>query len=48
VGLPGRAAGDQRIELKIVMPKAVDDDLARFMEDWRKTHGYDPRKGVTA
>lgn len=48
IAVPGRAAGDQRIELKIVMPKAVDDDLARFMEDWRKTHGYDPRKGVTA
>jgi len=44
----GRAAGDQRIALKIVMPKTVDDDLARFMEEWRKTHGYDPRKGVTA
>lgn len=44
----GRAAGDQRIELKIVMPKVVDEDLARFMEDWRKSHGYDPRKGGTA
>lgn len=48
IAVPGRAAGDQRIELKIVMPKVVDEDLARFMEDWRKTHGYDPRKGVTA
>lgn len=37
--------GDQRIELKIVMPKVIDDDLARFLEGWRKTHGYDPRKG---
>lgn len=48
VASKGRAAGDQRIELKIAMPKTVDDDLARFMEGWRKTHGYDPRKGVTA
>lgn len=48
IAAKGRAAGDQRIELKIVMPKVVDEDLARFMEDWRKTHGYDPRKGVTA
>jgi DnaJ-class molecular chaperone len=45
IGAPGRAAGDQRIELKITMPKTVDADLARFMEGWRKTHGYDPRKG---
>lgn len=48
IAAKGRDAGDQRIELKIVMPKAVDDDLARFMEEWRKTHDYDPRKGVTA
>ena len=48
VAAKGRAVGDQRIELKIVMPKTVDDELARFMEGWRKTHGYDPRKGVTA
>lgn len=44
----GRKAGDQRIELKIVMPKTVDEDLARFMEGWRKEHGYDPRKGLKA
>ena len=48
IAAQGRTAGDQRIELKIVMPKTVDDDLARFMEEWRKSHGYDPRKGVTA
>ncbi|GHD99185.1 molecular chaperone DnaJ [Defluviimonas sp. 20V17] len=45
IAASGRAAGDQRIELKIVLPKTVDADLARFMEDWRKTHRYDPRKG---
>ncbi|WP_102226570.1 DnaJ C-terminal domain-containing protein [Acidimangrovimonas sediminis] len=44
----GRKPGDQRIELRIAMPKTVDDDLAKFMEGWRKTHGYDPRKGVKA
>ncbi len=48
IAAKGRAAGDQRIELRIAMPKMVDEDLARFMEDWRKSHGYDPRKGVTA
>jgi len=44
----GRAAGDQLVELKIVMPETVDAELERFMEDWRKTHGYDPRKGMRA
>lgn len=48
VAAKGRTAGDQRIELKVAMPKTVDEDLARFMEEWRKTHGYDPRKEVTA
>ncbi|PZR00362.1 MAG: molecular chaperone DnaJ [Cereibacter sphaeroides] len=48
IAAPGRTAGDQRIELKIVMPKVVDEDLAKFMEEWRKTNSYDPRKGVKA
>lgn len=48
IAAPGRPAGDQRVELRIAMPKTVDEDLARFMEEWRKTHGYDPRKGVSA
>jgi len=48
IAAPGKAPGDQRITLKIAMPKMVDDDLARFMEKWRKTHGYDPRKEVKA
>lgn len=47
IAAKGRPAGDQRIELKIVMPKTVDEGLADFMEEWRKTHGYNPRKGVT-
>lgn len=45
IAAPGRGTGDQRIELKIVLPKSVDADLERFMEGWRKTHRYDPRKG---
>lgn len=40
------AAGDQRVILSIVSPPTVDEDLTKFMEDWRKTHGYDPRKGM--
>lgn len=38
--------GDQRVELNIVAPPKIDDDLAAFMKDWRKTHAYDPRKGM--
>lgn len=40
----GGGRGDQLVELRVVMPPAIDDDLRRFMEDWRKTHAYDPRK----
>lgn len=42
----GVNGGDQQVELKIVMPSTVDDDLTQFMENWRKTHAYDPRKGM--
>ncbi len=42
------ARGDQRVELSIVSPPKIDDDLAAFMETWRKTHEYNPRKGMTA
>lgn len=42
----GKTRGDQRVELSIVSPPRIDDDLAAFMEDWRKTNAYDPRKGM--
>lgn len=38
--------GDQRVELRIVAPPEIDDELAGFMENWRKENGYDPRKGM--
>ena len=38
--------GDQRIELRIVMPAKIDAALADFIAGWRKDHAYDPRKGV--
>jgi DnaJ-class molecular chaperone len=44
----GTARGDQKVELRVVLPPKVDDDLADFMERWRKSHGYDPRKGMKA
>ncbi|MEY8841264.1 DnaJ C-terminal domain-containing protein [Cribrihabitans sp. XS_ASV171] len=40
--------GDQLIEIAIVMPDKVDEELRKFMEGWRKTHGYDPRKDMPA
>ena len=36
--------GDQLIELAVTMPDTVDDELKQFMETWRETHRYDPRK----
>ena len=43
----GINGGDQHVELKIVMPRQIDDELATFMQEWRRTHGYDPRRGMT-
>lgn len=42
----GDKRGDQRVTLKIVAPPTIDADLEAFFEEWRKTHAYDPRKGV--
>ncbi len=39
-------AGDQRVQLQIVMPPKIDDGLTKFMADWRKNNAYDPRKGM--
>ena len=46
-GIKGAAGvrGDQHVVLKIVMPPKIDDDLSNFMEQWRQTHAYDPRRG---
>lgn len=45
-GQGGRAAGDQRVELKIVAPPEIDDALRDFLMDWRKTHAFDPRDAM--
>lgn len=44
--ISGSTRGDQNVELRIVAPPTIDGDLAKFMETWRKTHAYDPRKGI--
>ena len=42
---PGRSsAGDQIVTVKIVLPKDIDDSLAYFLTEWRKSHAYDPRQ----
>ncbi len=41
------APGDQLVELRIVAPPKADEALAEFLRDWRKTHAYNPRKGMT-
>ncbi len=38
--------GDQLVELRVVLPETVDPDLKAFMEEWRKSRRYDPRKGM--
>ena len=38
--------GDQLVELRIVLPPKVDDALAAFLQDWRKSNHHDPRTGV--
>ncbi len=43
----GAVAGDQRVELRIVMPAEVDAELVEFMQGWRKDHAYDPREGMS-
>ncbi|MEN8933567.1 J domain-containing protein [Planktotalea arctica] len=44
--------GDQKIELKIVVPPADNQSLRAFLSEWRKTQSFEPRadfmKGVVA
>jgi DnaJ-class molecular chaperone len=43
-GAAGRAAGDQLVTLRVVLPAKPDDSLKDFLQGWAKTHAYDPRK----
>lgn len=38
--------GDQKVTLSITMPSEIDAELAEFMETWRETNAYDPRKAM--
>lgn len=42
----GINGGDQHVELRIAMPPVIDSDLAAFFEEWRREHGYDPRRDM--
>lgn len=42
----GTGRGDQLVEISIVMPDRIDEGLRDFMENWRKSHSFDPRKGM--
>lgn len=44
----GGGHGDQLVKLQIRLPETVDSELAEFMENWRKTHAYNPRKATEA
>ena len=48
-GIPAsgsRAAGDQIVTLRVVLPKKPDDELKSFLEEWSGKHAYDPRAGL--
>ena len=35
--------GDQYVRLKVVLPKTPDPELEKLVEQWAKSHPYDPR-----
>ena len=39
----GKTAGDQLVRIKIVLPKAIDDDMRTLAERWRDRTDFDPR-----
>lgn len=44
VARPGaKKNGDQRVELKVMVPPDPDDSLSDFLSEWRKTQSFDPR-----
>lgn len=39
----GATAGDQRVELRVVLPQPPDPALERLVSEWERDHPYDPR-----
>ncbi len=42
----GVKGGDQYVSLTVVLGKSEDPDLAKFVEEWGKSHPFDPRRGT--
>jgi DnaJ-class molecular chaperone len=38
-----KTKGDQKVELKVVVPPDPDESLRDFLSEWRKNHRFDPR-----
>lgn len=38
--------GDQYVTLRVTLPEKADESLRSFLEEWAKTHAYDPRAGL--
>ena len=36
--------GDQMVTLSVQMPETIDDELVAFLENWKESHGYNPRQ----
>lgn len=43
----GGGRGDQFVRLKIVLPREVDPELAKFVADWQAGKAFDPRAETT-
>jgi len=36
--------GDQYVKLRVMLPERPDQELRDFVENWSRSHGYDPRR----
>jgi DnaJ-class molecular chaperone len=36
--------GDQYVKLRVMLPERPDQELREFIENWSRSHGYDPRR----
>lgn len=40
----GDEVGDQYVKLRVMLPERPDQELREFIENWSRSHGYDPRR----
>lgn len=45
-GLPGKQTGDEYVELKIVMPKSIDQKTRSLYEELERTQAFNPRSAL--